>query len=86
MDAAISPEDLASVKTILESYRTDGIEFHDLWTRQAGARKFISFHVSVPGEWTVHRGHELLEKIETGIGISLPDTAVFTHIEPLDNK
>ena len=85
MDTALPAEDLASVKAILEGYRSDGMEFHALWTRQSGSRKFISFHVLVPGEWTVQRGHELLERIERDISQTIRDTSVFTHLESLED-
>ena len=85
MDTALPAADLVSVKAVLEKYRNDKVEFHALWTRQSGARKFISFHVLVPGKWTVHRGHQLLEKIERDISDVLPDTSVFTHLEALED-
>lgn len=85
MDTALPAADLNSVKTVLDGYRTENVEFHALWTRQSGSRKFISFHVLVPGKWTVHRGHELLEKIERDIASALPDTSVFTHLESLED-
>ena len=46
--------------------------FHALRTRQSGMQRFISVHVLVPGDWTVHRGHELLEKIEADIRSTVP--------------
>jgi cation diffusion facilitator family transporter len=85
MDAALPAADLVSVKKVLEGYRTDKVEFHALWTRQSGSRKFISFHVLVPGKWTVRRGHQLLEKIERDIVAVLPETSVFTHLEALED-
>jgi len=85
MDTALPSADLVSVKTVLEGYRANKVEFHALWTRQSGTRKFISFHVLVPGKWTVHRGHELLEKIERDIAEVLPDTSVFTHLEAIED-
>jgi divalent metal cation (Fe/Co/Zn/Cd) transporter len=42
-------------------------------------------HVLVPGAWTVHHGHELLEKIEADIRRALPNSTVFTHLESLDD-
>ena len=85
MDTALPASDLVEVKKVLEGYRTNKVEFHALWTRQSGSRKFISFHVLVPGKWSVHRGHELLEKIERDITAVLPDTSVFTHLEALED-
>ena len=52
---------------------------------KAGARRFVSLHVVVPGQWTVHQGHKLLERIEEGIRRELPGTTVFTHLESLDD-
>jgi len=40
---------------------------------------------SVPGDWSVQRGHDLLEDIERDIRRVLPSTTVFTHIEPLED-
>jgi len=39
----------------------------------------------VPGEWTVHDGHQLLERIEADIRGTLPNVTVFTHLESLDD-
>jgi cation diffusion facilitator family transporter len=85
MDASLSSADMAEVKKALKIYEEMGIQFHALLSRQAGARKFISMHVLVPGDWTVQRGHELLDKIEADIRAALPDATVFTHLESLDD-
>jgi cation diffusion facilitator family transporter len=85
MDTALPAEDLNSIRKVLDGYTAEGAQFHALRTRQAGARIFVSVHVLVPGEWTVQRGHELLEHIEADIRRVLPAAAVFTHLEPLDD-
>jgi cation diffusion facilitator family transporter len=85
MDPALSPPDLAVIRKVLADYEKDDLQFHALRTRQAGVRKFISMHVLVPGAWTVHHGHELLEKIEADIRRALPNSTVFTHLESLDD-
>ena len=85
MDISLNPADMATVRSILKTYEQAGIQFHALRSRQAGAQKFISVHVLVPGDWTVQRGHELLDKIEADIGRTLKDSTVFTHLESLDD-
>ncbi|HLP77281.1 MAG TPA: cation diffusion facilitator family transporter [Candidatus Paceibacterota bacterium] len=85
MDVALSPEDRAAVEKVLDRYKTDGIQFHALMTRQAGARKFVSVHVLVPGDWNVNRGHQLVEQIEADIRHTIPDSVAFTHLESLDD-
>ncbi|HUO86324.1 MAG TPA: cation transporter dimerization domain-containing protein, partial [Thermoanaerobaculia bacterium] len=61
------------------------IRYHALRTRSAGARSFVSFHVQVPGEWSVQRGHDLLEAIEAEIRREVPAATVFTHLEPVED-
>lgn len=85
MDTALPPEELKKINAILDGYKTQGIQFHAMRSRQAGARRFVSMHVLVPGKWTVQRGHKLLEKIEMDIRSSFPAITVFTHLESLND-
>jgi len=85
MDTALPSTEQAKLKTILENYTKNGVEYHALRSRQSGARQFVSFHVLVPGKWTVHRGHRLLESIEADIRRAMPSVTVFTHLETLND-
>lgn len=85
MDTALSPDEQKLIQKVLEPHKQGGVEFHALRTRQSGARQFVSFHVIVPGRWTVQRGHQLLEKIEADIRDALPIVTVFTHLESLND-
>jgi len=85
MDTALAGDEQALVQAVLDRYRQNGVQFHALLTRQAGARRFVSLHVLVPGRWTVQRGHQLLERIEADIRRALPSVTVFTHLESLDD-
>ena len=85
MDTALSIEEQNSIQQALDKYIKSEVQFHALRTRQSGARKFVSLHVLVPGEWTVHKSHQLLESIEAEIRHSLPGVTVFTHLESLDD-
>ncbi len=85
MDTALPPAEQGLLEDILEKYAHRRIRFHALRTRQAGARRVISFHVLVPGKWTVQRGHQLLEQIEAEIRQALPNATVFTHLEPIED-
>jgi cation diffusion facilitator family transporter len=85
MDTALPAGELTAVRAALDGRLKEGVQYHALRTRQSGARRFVSFHVLVPGEWTVHRGHELLEDIEAKIRAAVPNVTVFTHLESLDD-
>jgi cation diffusion facilitator family transporter len=85
MDTALPHSERMLIQNILRTYEKNGLQFHALRTRDAGARKFVSMHVLVPGDWTVKRGHQLLEQIEAKIHKVLPYVIVFTHLEPLND-
>lgn len=85
MDAALPAPQLASIESVLDRYRAQGLAFHAVRTRQAGVRSFVSMHVLVPGTWSVQKGHDLLERIEADVRAAVPRSAVFTHIEPIED-
>ena len=83
MDGALPRSEQDEIQKILDMHCSTGIECHAVRTRQSGARRFISLHVLVPGDWSVDRGHQLLETIEADICNAFPNVTVFTHLEPL---
>jgi len=71
----------------MKVYRGKGVHFHALRTRQAAARRFISVHMLVPGEWTVHDAHHIAEDFEADIRAALGGVVtVFTHLEPVEDE
>ncbi|HNP72093.1 MAG TPA: cation diffusion facilitator family transporter [Kouleothrix sp.] len=85
LDIGWPAEQRRQVEQLLEPYRKQGLQFHAIRTRIAGQRRFLSFHVLVPGEWSVQRGHALCEELELRIRAELARTTVFTHLEPLED-
>lgn len=71
MDGAVSLAEQDAIKEVLSRYRDHGVRHHALRTRQAGSRIFISLHILVPGDWTVQRGHDVLERMEADIRAAL---------------
>jgi len=85
MDVSLPAEELDAIEAVLAVYRQQGLDFHALRTRQAGARAFVSLHVLVPGAWTVQQGHDWSERIESDIRQAVPYTHVTTHLEPIED-
>jgi cation diffusion facilitator family transporter len=84
LDAAIPEAERADIERIFTEYRRRySVDFHALLTRQAGARRFISFHLLVPDAWTVDRAHALAEEIEERIRELVPNAILLSHIEPI---
>jgi cation diffusion facilitator family transporter len=85
LDTVLPADDLSAVHKVLERYQERGINFHAIRTRSAGTRRFVSFHVLVPGNWTVLQGHAMCDEIEMALHQVLPETTVFTHLEPQED-
>lgn len=85
LDTALPAKEVAVLRAVLEHYKQGGVQYHAFRTRQSGSRRFVSLHVLVPGQWTVDKGHRLLEQIEADLRAALPNVAVFTHLESLSD-
>ena len=86
LDPAISDDDQKELTKLFNEYaRRYGVTFHALRTRQAGARRFVSFHMLVPDEWTVAQAHRLSEEIESRMRSMVPNLGVLVHIEPISD-
>jgi cation diffusion facilitator family transporter len=87
MDEALPGHEQTLIQQVMGVYRQRGVDFHALRTRQAAARKFISVHVLVPGEWTVHDAHHVAEDFENDVRAALGGAiTVFTHLEPAEDE
>ena len=87
MDEALPQKEQDLIEPVMAKYREMGVSFHALRTRQAAARRFISVHVLVPGAWTVHDAHHVVENFENDIRVALGGVlTVFTHLEPVEDE
>jgi divalent metal cation (Fe/Co/Zn/Cd) transporter len=84
MDAALPPDEVARIELEIGKLMMPGTSFHDLRTRKSGPRRFIDFHLLVPGESTVNEAHALCDRIEAALAETLPQVAVTIHVEPLE--
>lgn len=85
MDVALPEEEQKAIEAVMETYRRKNIEFHALRTRQAASKRFLTVHMLVPGDWTVHDAHHLAENFEGEVKAALGDAIVSTHLEPIDD-
>jgi divalent metal cation (Fe/Co/Zn/Cd) transporter len=86
LDTALPASERATIQSVLDRYqREEGVRWHALRTRQAARRRFVSFHILAPDDWTIRRGHDLLEAVEADLRSSLPGLTVFTHLEPVND-
>lgn len=82
LDAALPADELSRLTAVLEQRRNDEVDFARLQTRESGRHRFVSLTVLVPGDWTVERGHDLVDEVETAITSQLPGADVQARLAP----
>lgn len=85
LDRALPAAEQEAVAAILERRAGPEVQFHAVRTRQAGARRFVTLHVLVPGAWTVRDGHAFCERLELEIAAAVPNATVLTHLEAVED-
>jgi len=83
MDTAIPVSEIEAIESIFAKFEPQQVKYHALRTRQSGTRRFVSVHVLVPGDWSVAKGHDILEQIEQEVTQLFPLTYIVTHLEPI---
>ncbi len=67
MDHALPAAEQAAVRAAIEERLGPDMDYHALRTRQAGRRRFVDFHLLVPGRLTVQQAHTLTGAIEEAV-------------------
>jgi cation diffusion facilitator family transporter len=86
MDRALPKEEQAAVRGAIEKHLGLNMAYHALRTRRAGRRRFVDFHLLVPGRLTVQQAHTLTGQIEESVRGTLPEVEVTVHIEPIEDR
>jgi cation diffusion facilitator family transporter len=85
MDSRLSEKEMILIREVLDRYKSEDLDYHALYTRRASSKQFIRFHLLFPGDFTVHKAHEVTKQIEKEINDLLPYSDVFIHVEPLND-
>lgn len=86
LDAAIEPENIRLVESILDEYNGSFFEYHELRTRKAGRESYIDLHLVVNPTYTIQEAHELCDAIEVRIEQTIVYSHVMIHVEPAENS
>jgi cation diffusion facilitator family transporter len=86
MDRALPEEELRAVRAAIESRLGPDMTYHALRTRKAGRRRFVDFHLLVPGALTVRAAHDLTNAVEDAMRAALAELEVTVHIEPIEER
>lgn len=86
MDASLPEEELARIDRVVRARLPDATEYHALRTRKSGSRRFIDFHLVVPGASSVSQAHALCDSLEAALAAELPNVCVTIHVEPHEDS
>ena len=86
MDAALPPNEVGRAEALIRAELPAGGSFHALRTRKAGARRFLEFHLLVPGSMTVLESHAVCDRIEAALVAHLAKAHVTIHVEPRETQ
>jgi len=86
MDTALSREEIGETVHIIQSQLPPGTSYHDLRTRKAGPRRFMEFHLVVPGQTSVNESHALCDRIECAISARMSKVSITIHVEPAETQ
>ena len=82
MDRSAAPEVLARIHAIADTW--PGLAgWHDLKTRTAGSRLFISLHVELDGRLSLNEAHGIADGLEHALEAAFPDAEVIIHTDPV---
>ncbi len=86
MDRALPAPDETRVREAIVAELAAGETYHALRTRRSGGRRFVDFHLLVPGTQTVRRAHVRSGELERAIGLVLPGVETVVHVEPIEER
>ena len=85
MDTVVAPEIQTVAEEVLKKYaEKEGITYENFRSRQSGMKKFFYVDIQFPNDWTIHHVHEIADRIEVEIVDKIPNSTVFSHLEPFD--
>ena len=83
LDTALSEEEVAQIRILIEWKCSETISYHGLRTRKAGNYRYVDFHLNVPSGMNVKEAHDICDAIEEEIKSILIPAEVTIHVETL---
>jgi cation diffusion facilitator family transporter len=86
MDAALPSAEVKRAEALIAAELPPGSSYHALRTRKAGARRFLEFHLLVPGTMSVADSHAICDRVESSLTAHLAKAQVTIHVEPRETQ
>lgn len=85
VDEALPADEVAAIRGAIEEFAGRGVVgYHELRTRQAGARRYVDLHVQFRHGTSLEDAHRTAHELQDVIGARLDGADVLIHLEPQD--
>lgn len=85
VDEALPPGEVAVIRAAIEEFADRGVVgYHELRTRQAGARRYVDLHVQFKHGTSLESAHRTAHELQDRIAGRLRGSDVLIHLEPED--
>lgn len=85
MDNALPQDELVIIDNCIRKCAGEDVLYHGLRTRKAGSKRFVDFHLLLPGKSTIEDSHDLCSAIEDELKGELKNCHVTIHVEPKED-
>ena len=85
MDAGLPEVEIKKIKEIIHKDLGSDWKFHALRTRKSGSRRFVDFHLLMPGKFSLAKAHEIASKLEHDLESAFEEMDATIHMEPLED-
>jgi len=82
MDISLPADEMDQIEEVLREKEGQDVVYHKFRTRKSASRRYVEFHLLVPGAITVQAAHDRCTVIETAIRSRWPKTRITIHVEP----
>ncbi len=85
VDESLPAVEVALIRSAVEEFGARGVVgYHELRTRQAGARRYVDLHVQFRHGTSLEDAHRTAHELQDVIGARLDGADVLIHLEPQD--
>jgi cation diffusion facilitator family transporter len=85
MDISLPSEEMDQIEELLREREGQDVVYHKFRTRKSASRRYVEFHLLLPGDLTVRAAHDHCTAIENELRGRWPKTRVTIHVEPKES-
>ncbi len=82
MDISLPAAEMDEIEQVLREKEGPDVVYHKFRTRRSASRRYIEFHLLLPGNLSVQAAHDRCTAIENEIRSRWPKTRITIHVEP----